>query len=70
MKTVLSAHGFHKIKGYIGYSKLGYFSVPMPLLTLSEKMYGWFSSSFRKKTRANSLIFNLFGMKIIAEKKG
>ena len=69
MKEVLSAHGFHKIRGYIGYSKVGYFAVPMPLLILSEKFYGLFSAKFRKKTRANSLIFNLFGMKIIAEKK-
>lgn len=69
MRSLLKAHGFHKIKGYIGYSKMGYFSMPMPLLVFAEKCYNIFPSSFRRKTRGNSLIFNLFGMKIIAEKK-
>ena len=69
MRSILSSHGFRKIKGYIGYSKLGYFAVPMSLLVLSEKFFNVFPGSFKRKMRGNSLVFNLFGMKIIAEKK-
>jgi len=69
MKSILSAHGFKKIRGYIGYSKIGYFAVPMPLLILAEKMFNIFPSGLKRKMRGNSLVFNLFGMKIIAEKK-
>lgn len=69
MKSVLSAAGFKKIKGYVGYSKMGYFSVPISLLIFSEKVYNVFPRGLKKKMRGNSLIFNLFGMKIIAEKK-
>ena len=68
MKSILSAHGFKKIRGYVGYSKLGYFSVPMPLLILAEKFFNIFPDKFKRKVRGNSLVFNLFGMKIIAEK--
>lgn len=69
MKSILSAHGFTRIRGYIGYSKIGYFAVPMPLLILSEKLFNLFPGSIKRKLRGNSLFFNLFGMKIIAEKK-
>ena len=69
MKSILSAHGFKNIKGYIGYSKIGYFAVPMSLLVMAEKMFNIFPASMKRKMRGNSLVFNLFGMKIIAEKK-
>lgn len=69
MRSILSSHGFRKIKGYIGYSKLGYFSIPMSLLIFSEKVFNIFPGSLKRKMRGNSLVFNLFGMKVIAEKK-
>ncbi len=69
MANLLKQHGFHKIKGYVGYSKLGYFPLPISLLSATEKIYGIFGRKFRRKIRGNALIFNLFGMKIIAEKK-
>jgi 2-polyprenyl-3-methyl-5-hydroxy-6-metoxy-1,4-benzoquinol methylase len=68
MKTVLKAGGFKNIKGYVGYSKWGYIGVNVNLLILAEKLYGVFPKSFRKKIRGNSLIFNFFGLKIIASK--
>lgn len=68
MKTVLKTNGFKKIKGYVGYSKLGYWGIPVSLLIAAEKMYNLLPGGFRRKIRSNSLIFNLFGMKIIAEK--
>ncbi len=70
LSSILSSHGFRKIRGYVGYSKLGYFGVPMPLLVLAEKIFNIFPASFKRKLRGNSLVFNLFGMKVIAEKKG
>lgn len=69
LSKILRTHGFRKIRGYVGYSKIGYFAVPMPLLVAAEKMFNIFPSSFKRKVRGNSLIFNLFGMKVIAEKK-
>lgn len=68
MKSILSAHGFKKIRAYVGYSKLGYFSIPMSLLILAEKFFNIFPTGFKRKVRGNSLVFNLFGMKIISEK--
>jgi SAM-dependent methyltransferase len=69
MKSVLSGTGFKKIKGYVGYSKMGYFSLPISLLIAAEKIYNIFPRGFKRRLRGNSLIFNLFGMKIIAQKK-
>jgi SAM-dependent methyltransferase len=68
MKSVLKAGGFKKIKGYVGYSKWGYVSVNINLLILAEKIYGVFPKPFRKKIRGSSVIFNFFGLKIIATK--
>jgi hypothetical protein len=68
MKNVLKTGGFKKIKGYVGYSKWGYIGVNVNLLILAEKLYGVFPKSFRKKIRGNSLIFNFFGLKVIATK--
>jgi predicted SAM-dependent methyltransferase len=69
MRDILKANGFKKIKGYIGHKKTGYFAMPMWMLIASEKMFNIFPGSFKRKMRGNSLVFNLFGMKIIAEKK-
>ncbi|HEY6503110.1 MAG TPA: methyltransferase domain-containing protein [Chitinophagaceae bacterium] len=68
MKAVLTATGFKKIKGYVGYSKLGYFSLPISTLIAAEKAYNLFPAGLKRKLRSNSVVFNLFGMKIIAEK--
>ena len=68
MKTVLKTGGFKKIKGYVGYSKWGYVSININLLILAEKIYSVFPKSFRKKIRGSSVIFNFFGLKIMATK--
>jgi 2-polyprenyl-3-methyl-5-hydroxy-6-metoxy-1,4-benzoquinol methylase len=68
MKSVLKAGGFKRIKGFVGYSKWGYMGVHINLLILAEKIYGVFPRSFRKKIRSSSVIFNFFGLKIIATK--
>jgi hypothetical protein len=68
MKSVLSASGFKKIKGYVGYSKLGYFPLPISILIAAEKVYNLFPAGLKRRLRSNAVIFNLFGMKIIAKK--
>ena len=68
MKSVLKAGGFNKIKGYVGYSKWGYMGININLLILVEKIYRVFPRSLRKKIRGSSVIFNFFGIKIIADK--
>ena len=68
MKAVLKAAGFNRIKGYVGYNKLGYVGININLLILAEKIYSVCPKLFRKKARSNSVIFNFFGLKIIAKK--
>ena len=68
MKSVLKTGGFKKIRGFVGYSKWGYMGININLLILAEKIYGVFPKSFRKKIRGSSVIFNFFGLKIIASK--
>ena len=70
MRDILSAHGFKKIRGYVGYSKIGYFPLPMWMLTFAERCFNILPGGIKRRLRGNSLFFNLFGMKIIAEKKG
>lgn len=69
MSSLLKANGFHKIKGYIGYSKIGYYGVPVALMSFAEKIYNLIPGALRRKLKNNSLVFNFFGLKIIAEKK-
>lgn len=68
MKTVLKKGGFKNIKGYVGYSKWGYVGLNINLLIFAEKVYSIFPKAFRRKVRGNSLIFNFFGLKIMATK--
>jgi SAM-dependent methyltransferase len=69
LSKLLRKEGFTKVRGYIGYSKIGYFPVIMPLLILMEKMYGILPGAWRRKIRGNTVIFNLFGIKLTARKK-
>jgi len=68
MKDLLEANGFTKVKGYIGYSKWGYFPVNMSFLIFLEKTCNRVSF-LKKRMKTSSMAFNLFGMKIIATKK-
>jgi SAM-dependent methyltransferase len=65
----MKATGFKNIKGYVGYSKWGYFSMPMSLLILAEKICDRLPIFFKKRLKNSSLAFNFFGMKVIATKK-
>ncbi|MBL7738945.1 MAG: class I SAM-dependent methyltransferase [Chitinophagaceae bacterium] len=69
MRAQLKATGYHKVKGYIGYSKLGYIGLNISFMVFIENMYKACPSFLKKKLRHSSLLFNLFGLKIIAEKK-
>lgn len=68
IKSVLKAAGFNNIRGYIGYNKWGYIGLHVNFLIVAEKIYRVIPRSIRKKLRSNSLIFNFFGLKIMASR--
>ena len=69
INSLLAKAGFIKIKGYIGYSKIGYFPVNINFLIFMEKLYKKLPFNFRKRIKANKLIFNFFGIKILGQKR-
>lgn len=69
MRNLLKANGFHKIKAYAGYSKLGYIPVNLSMLIFFEKTGNRLPAFLKKKLKHSTIAFNLFGMKIIATKK-
>ena len=69
LRDQLKANSFTKIKGYIGYSKWGYFAVPMWMLILIEKTCDSMPKFLKKKLKTSKLAFNFFGIKMIATKK-
>jgi 2-polyprenyl-3-methyl-5-hydroxy-6-metoxy-1,4-benzoquinol methylase len=69
LRSLLKATGYKNIKGYIGYSKLGYIGINISLLVVIEKAYSRFPRFLKKKIKHSSVLFNLFGLKIIARKK-
>lgn len=68
MKAVLKKGGFRKIRGYVGYSKWGYVGMNVNFLIFAEKVYSLLPKALRRKVRGNSLVFNFFGLKIMATK--
>jgi SAM-dependent methyltransferase len=69
LRDQLKETGYTKVKGYVGYSKWGYFSVNMGLLIFVEKICDRFPAFLKKRLKTSSLAFNFFGMKVIATKK-
>jgi SAM-dependent methyltransferase len=69
MKSQLKATGYKNIKGYIGYSKLGYMGINISFMVFVENMYNSLPNFLKKRLRHSSVLFNLFGLKIIAKKK-
>ena len=68
LKSLLKATGYKKIKGYIGYSKLGYIGLNISFMVFTERVYNSFPAFLKKRLRHSTVLFNLFGLKIIAEK--
>jgi 2-polyprenyl-3-methyl-5-hydroxy-6-metoxy-1,4-benzoquinol methylase len=69
LRAQLRATGYKNIKGYIGYSKLGYIGLGISFMVFLEKAYNGLPKFMKKKLRHSSILFNLFGLKIIAKKK-
>lgn len=69
LRDQMKATGYTNIKGYVGYSKWGYFSVPMSLLIFIEKACDRMPKFIKRRLKTSSLAFNFFGMKVIATKK-
>lgn len=68
LTSLLLSSGFSKVKAYVGHKKAGYFPVSTSLIIAIEKIYDRFPMGLKRKLRSNSLLLNLFGMKLVAWK--
>ena len=68
LRSLLRATGYKNIKGYVGYSKLGYIGLNISIMVFVENLYNSFPSFLKKRVRHSSILTNLFGLKIITEK--
>ena len=68
LRSLLKTTGYKNIKGYVGYSKLGYIGLNISILVLVEDLYKSFPSFLKKRVRHSFVLANLLGMKIIAKK--
>jgi len=68
LSKILTDNGFKKPRIFIGSKKVGYFSLNVFWIRTLESIYNKVPMTIRYKLKNNSLLKNLFGIKIVANK--